>query len=296
MRRDLRTFELAHMSERELWEATRRTAAARERAFVLQTWGGLQAVKDLWTTWLPSAQNAVSPHWTARLMQALSASTPVSYQLPLPTSNTSTPVNVLPPPFFILTPLLVQIQDIIQALTATAALRALVRIPPTTQGNAASTSLVARLWALLRAEVDAGPQRAAGTTLSHLADELLAARGGAASAEEEEQLRAAVKRTLSSEDLVFVLLRTRLAGALGEALGKAPVQLEVPRRIQAGVAVGAKNTKQYEVIEPLRAEERIAIKGFEDETLSAGVREVMGKLRRVVGWVDEVWRDVMTSP
>jgi hypothetical protein len=302
MQNDMRAFELGRLGERDLWDAARRTAATRERAFVFQAWGEMTTLRGAWNEWLTSPPSASVSHWSARLVRALGASTPVLCLLP-PASPVSTlenhdfarttGPNHLPPPFFVVCSLLVHIQDLLQALVATAALRALVRLPP---GRDANSALTARLWALLCGEVDAGRHRTKGTTLAHLADELVAARNSSGLSaplgpEEEAQLRTAVTRTLSHGDPVFSLLQTRLLGALSAALAKAPPRVEMPRQIQAGLIAGSRIGEQK--VPLLQEEERVLVKGFEDEALLGGIQGVLGKLRRIVGWVDDVWRDVI---
>jgi hypothetical protein len=291
MRRDLRTFELGRMSERDLWDAARHTASIRERTLVLDAWGGAEGVRAAWKAWLSSSSTTPTNSWRSKLMSAFAASTPVLCLLPsivahLP-EDTPT-LNLLPPPFFLLTPLLSHVQDLLQALTATAALRALIRLPP---GGADGDALVARVWALLRAEADSGRVRPPETTLAHLGDELVSARrpAGPLTPAEEEQLRGAVRRTLAHDDPVFSLLHRRLLAALGERLEHAPARVEIPKHIQAGRVAGAR-----EVDEKVQPEvERLSVKGFEGEGLAEGINEVLGRLRRVVGWVEAVWTEAV---
>ncbi|KAA1476805.1 hypothetical protein DENSPDRAFT_843893 [Dentipellis sp. KUC8613] len=326
MKDDLSHFVLGSMGEEQLRTSIRAQALARERSIVLDLWKDGQHAAE-WAHWLTelappfsasvSASDPPAHRWPARLMQALGAPTPV--HCPLPTKpvpvpgadGTPAPVepNALPPPLFFCAPALLYIQNLLQALVIGAALRALI---PASPASTARRTFMARIWALLLSSIDddddsgsaAGSEASSeggaddGTKLANLADEL----ARLAPAEDEARLRAAVERTLRLSDPAFALLQRRLLVALAGRLVRMPrgeVRRGVPEVMQAGLGRPGKRPKleldgraDAEVAEEREA---VVVKGFEEGVLVEGAGEVLGRLKRVVRWVEEGWSDVVGS-
>ena len=143
-----------------------------------------------------------------------------------------------------------------------------------------------------------------GEEHTHLEDLTLIILGSSASSfssaaspsEEEvnlkaEKIREGVKRVLRTTDPVWNLLLSRLKKALITSLTeeRLPVDL-VPERMQSG---------RGEVRSPLSPGGRnrtiVVVKGFEGEVLEQAIGEVVDGLKKVGGWVGEVWGDVLKS-
>ncbi|GLB37493.1 putative T-complex protein 11 [Lyophyllum shimeji] len=240
LKRDLTNTVLGTMSEAQLMEVIRQQADARERELILNEamWGGddgssgIEVLTKAWSAW--TGLDTDGARWIRRLLQALTSPHPVTCQPADPNPN------ALPPQFFFSRPLLLYIQNYLQALVVAASLKSLVRLPPAPAppvGVAATSSspdFIPRIWTLLKAEIDreeysirgasTGSPQADGldaqeTKLINLADEVIRARrlfGSVASMSEDEErdLRAVVERTLRLADPVFVLLQGRLKRAL----------------------------------------------------------------------------------
>ncbi|KAK7687145.1 hypothetical protein QCA50_009648 [Cerrena zonata] len=268
--------------------------------------------------------------WRVRLMQALGTPVGVSCKLPTQTGeiqpsgeirsvddssapSQSAPPNSLPPPLFFVTPSLLMIQNYLQGLVIAASLRSLVRLPASTESTDPSSSFTRRVWILLKAEIENQPGTS-DTKLIHLADEIVQARrsvGGTVEEEEEKRLRAAVDRTLRDSDPVFMLLTKRLVNAMAERLLEPPEPKVAPSAAGIHMQTGRgdahrKNgTAGNMWLNPVqmgngihdarekRVEKPLIVKGFEEAALVDGVTEVMGKLRVLVEWTDDVWGEVI---
>ncbi|KAF9529390.1 hypothetical protein CPB83DRAFT_789917 [Crepidotus variabilis] len=256
MKADLNNFILGSMTEDQLHSILSSTVKSRERETVLQLWDGQDSVRSSWRSWLAEGHRQPFPQagsrkWIDRLLKALESDQAVFCVPPsaldlVPDGTTPVPdvqpndsevvINKLPPQLFYLTPALLYLQNYLQAITITAALRLLSR--PAHQApnaaNSTSSDLAHRVWALLFAEVESDDPHYSDTKVINLADEVIRARqqsnssissssslqssappiGGSISPEEEARIRASVDRTLRSTDPVFLLLRKRLLDAL----------------------------------------------------------------------------------
>ncbi|KIK99329.1 hypothetical protein PAXRUDRAFT_822874 [Paxillus rubicundulus Ve08.2h10] len=349
MKEDLSQFVLGSMTEQQLKSVIAKQAKATEREIVLDLWGR-DRIERPWALWLEGLQPqanlssaAFEPRfsWIVRVVQALGFSSPVSCALPprtvqlsptpssdtdaLQTSALSTPsANVIPPIFFFTTPVLLKVQNYLQALVIAASLRSLTRLPTPTRAshtNSASDpdSFSSRVWTLLRAEI-AGEPGAGDTKLINLADEVIRARMQAdskssaspsLSKEDETKLRAAVDRTLKPDDPVYRLLQTRLLTALVNALLKRRQAVQHP---ETGTPVTLRTGKDGErvgqrprlVLDPEDMDNvrpaaqsssglAIDVKGFEDPILSRAAAEVFEKVDACLAWVESIWRDVVET-
>ncbi|KIK37170.1 hypothetical protein CY34DRAFT_776832 [Suillus luteus UH-Slu-Lm8-n1] len=318
MKEQLSQFVLGNMTEQQLQSAISKQAKNKERKDIVDIWKSWR-IESSWRIWLenyqPSFQvNGVAAEsqfkWVIRLVQALGSSTPISCQLP--TKEPQSIENSLPPILFFSAPVLLEIQNYLQALVIAASLRTLIRV---SQGAQASDvmSFMERLWILLKAEIVEEPG-SGETKLIHLADEVVRARqldGAMLSGEEENRLRTAVARTLNHDDPVFVLLQKRILKALADALchqrldsRQAGAHTELPK-MQTGHD-GKRAEKRARITIVLDPEELDAahgvetpqltvgrVQGFEDEYLRKVVEEVFVKVDECVRWVEGVWQDVL---
>lgn len=318
MKERLSQFVLGSMTEEQLQSTVSKQAKTKERQDILDIWKSWR-VEISWLMWLQNYQPSFQVSgeaaesqfkWIVRLVQALGSSTPISCQLP--TSEPPSIENSLPSIFFFSTPALLELQNYLQALVIAASLRTLIRVP---QGAQASDtmSFMERLWILLKAEIIEEPG-SGDIKLVHLADEVVRARqldGTVLSGEEETRLRAAVARTLSYNDPVFVLLQKRLLKALVDALGHQRSEYRQagahmgPPRMQTGQH-GKRAEKRARITIVLNPEDFDAthgaeipqliigkVQGFEDEYLRKVVEEVFVKVDECVRWVEGVWQDVL---
>ncbi|KAL0956505.1 hypothetical protein HGRIS_002648 [Hohenbuehelia grisea] len=268
MKSDLDQFTPGNMTEVQLRDIIMLQAKQRERETVAALWRAKLwdevSMKRLWDDWAAEPIQAhldveLSRHetsgalsrnrWVLRLLQSLGSPTPVSCNSPLslpqstvpPSSQQSAgeqpayqePSNSLPPQLFFSSPALFHIQNLLQALVISAALRSLTRLPPSPDG---AHELMQRVWTLLRSEIDEPDTGPSATKLVHLADEVIRARRMAATTEhsptpsgqhatippledeEERRIRAAVERTLQFSDPVLGLLQKRLLSSMAKAL------------------------------------------------------------------------------
>ncbi|KAG2368141.1 hypothetical protein BDR07DRAFT_1457584, partial [Suillus spraguei] len=318
MKERLSQFVLGSMTEEQLQSTVSKQAKTKERQDILDIWKSWR-VEISWLMWLQNYQPSFQVSgeaaesqfkWIVRLVQALGSSTPISCQLP--TSEPPSIENSLPSIFFFSTPALLELQNYLQALVIAASLRTLIRVP---QGAQASDtmSFMERLWILLKAEIIEEPG-SGDIKLVHLADEVVRARqldGTVLSGEEETRLRAAVARTLSYNDPVFVLLQKRLLKALVDALGHQRSESRQagahmgPPRMQTGQH-GKRAEKRARITVVLNPEDFDAthgaeipqliigkVQGFADEYLRKVVEEVFVKVDECVRWVEGVWQDVL---
>lgn len=318
MKEQLSQFVLGNMTEQQLQSAISKQAKNKERKDIVDIWKSWR-IESSWRIWLenyqPSFQvNGVAAEsqfkWVIRLVQALGSSTPISCQLP--TKEPQSIENSLPPILFFSAPVLLEIQNYLQALVIAASLRTLIRVSQGAQASDAM-SFMERLWILLKAEIVEEPG-SGETKLIHLADEVVRARqldGAMLSGEEENRLRTAVARTLNHDDPVFVLLQKRILKALTDALchqrldsRQAGAHTGLPK-MQTGHD-GKRAEKRARITIVLDPEELDAahgvetpqltvgrVQGFEDEYLRKVVEEVFVKVDECVRWVEGVWQDVL---
>lgn len=235
MKADLNDFVLGSMSEDQLMSALSSTVKTQERENILWLWSGQDAVRASWRGWLSEGTRRTSIQessnkWIDRLIRALESDQAVLCVPPsaLPNEDPEN-VNRLPPQLFFSTPALLFVQNYLQAIIITAALRILAR--PSSQPN--RSDITKRVWTLLLTEVHSDNPHYSDTKIINLADEVVRARRqspnpnflndtisehnpleGNLSPEEETRLRASVDRALRSTDPVFLLLRRRLLDAL----------------------------------------------------------------------------------
>ncbi|KAH9944701.1 hypothetical protein B0H21DRAFT_877511 [Amylocystis lapponica] len=329
MKDDLSQFVLGTMGEKQLRAVVVAQAKQSERELVLKLWSPART-RELWQRWVEEpgpaplhdspAEHSLRRAWVARLIHALGSTSPVACIVPsaahvssppaqhTPDSDPDAPApNLLPPPLFFPSPTLLYLQNYLQALVIAASLRSLIPLPLPSSGTETDTETaapppVARIWALLRAEVDGAPG-ADSTKLVNLADELVRARrlAGAVDAAEEARVRAAVDRTLRPRDPVFVLLHARLLRALAARLARPVPVRDAPGHLHAGRARGVAEQRPRLVLGPGEAETEVevaveaplVVKGFEDEVLIGAVGEALAKLRTCVEWTERAWADLM---
>lgn len=341
MKDDLSQFVLGSMNERQIRDVITKQAAASERELVLQLWSE-KTVKDSWKQWLDEAPSPahVNPEehpthsqFLRRLLRAVGTNQAVSCNLPTvsvtastsgalqfhPSTSDETPVppNSLPSPLLFITPALFYIQNYLQALVITAALRALVRIPTTPAKRKADEEdnpdmsedgFLRRIWTLLKGDIDGEDT---GLKLVNLADEVVRISrmyGGtlddASPGAKEGQLREAVDRTLKSTDPVFLLLQKRLVDAVtAHLLAHTPARLPdgAPREMHTGR--GAKKAKlvldaEDAADEHFRLEfarESLSVKGFEHPVLAGAVSDLIFRLRKCIAWTELVWPDLFQA-
>ncbi|KAI0940514.1 hypothetical protein AcW1_003689 [Taiwanofungus camphoratus] len=340
MRDDLAEFVLGSMSERQLRAVVANQAMKHERKVVLSLWSS-QRIQTVWKNWLADLQppqpqastKDVSSHrtWVSRLVQALGSTIPVTCTVPMVSHPQSPPFsqetngmisNDLPPPLFFTCPTLLYIQNYLQALVIAASLRSLVRLPSIQSSSMAASSnlqweddysggsFMARVWALLKAEVDGEPD-AGDTKLVNLADEVirvyrLFSGKQASDTNEDARLRAAVDRTLQSNDPVFLLLQKRLLQALvtrfyGPQVESSKPANAVPERLRAGHQSSRKKPMFMPEVDESegsgdnRVELPLIVKGFEDEVLVRALGEGLVKLKSCVDWTERVWKDLIET-
>lgn len=332
MKEDLNKFVLRTMNEAQLKSVVQQQAKTRERELVLRLWSvpegqGLHIVREKWRAWveqledgLPLVNSHQEDRWKRRLLQALQSSAPVSCN-DLPGSILMpTPANVLPPQFLFVMPNLLSIQNYIQALTITAALRSLLRVPMYPESDQSRASIVSRfvqrVWTLLAGEIEADeamsrPADLGDTKTAHLADELVHARRmlSDVGTDEEARLRAATERILKPQDPVYVLLQRRALVALRESLitrhPPTPVDRErlLPEKLRTGkdVATGVGKVPKVGFWPNAVANGAGAVKakvypkGFEDSVLANEVDRLSSKFTSCIAWVEDVWGDLTTS-
>ncbi|KAI0051200.1 hypothetical protein FA95DRAFT_351628 [Auriscalpium vulgare] len=324
LRDDLSQFVVGTMGEQQLRAAVRAQARTQEHALVLDVWKA-GVVEQMTVDWLseltqPYAHVEVPAgrKWVVRLVQALGAPTAVACPLPtkpLPIQNGSAPgsppppvPNALPPPFFFSTPEAQYVQNFLQAIIITAALRALLPAQPPLPSSLPSlpnkptnayTTLTRRVWALLLSSVNDEPD-AASTKIANLADELV---GAAPPGTDTERLRGAVARTLQVTDPVFVLLQKRLLVAIASRLAASasPLPRVTPGEIRTGKDKAGKRTLLTTGAEDQahgdekEAREELVVKGFEEPVLVEALSEALQRLRVVVRWVESGWKDVLEA-
>ncbi|KAG6842187.1 hypothetical protein C0991_001680 [Blastosporella zonata] len=301
LKRDLTNTLLGTMSEAQLADAIRQQARTRERDLVLDNvmWASKEAVHTLWRTWL-----ADEHVWTSRLLRVLTSSTPVTCQ------PADSHPNSLPPQLFFAQPTLLYLQNYLQALVVAASLKSLVRLPTET---GTPQDFMARVWTLLRAEIDrddaAGADDSDPTKLVNLADEVIRARRLFAASpiaeNEERELRAAVERTLRLQDPVFALLQGRLVRAVDQELtarrsGVKENGIEagrVPETMRTGMSRNA-TPMSLDATSGRGTPSRslpVDVKGFEGDVLAQAIEELVQKLCACADWAESVWGDTISA-
>ena len=224
MKSDLNTFVIGSMTDSQLRNLVANDVKSRERDLVLRIWATKDLVRHSWYTWLDESLEA--PHenrWISALIQALFSDKPVSCRLPTPTPSETTRSFELPPQFFFSVPLLLDLQNHLQAIVIAAALRSLARLPLSAP-PLSSSDFMNRIWTLLKSEINTSGNSmdyddTERTKIINLADEVVRATqlsltSGKLDTNEEQTLRSAVERTLRPNDPVFLLLKKRLMGSL----------------------------------------------------------------------------------
>ncbi|KAI0812342.1 T-complex 11 [Irpex lacteus] len=352
MKEDLAQFVMGTMGETQLREAVVQEAIAREKELILQLWGP-QRVQELWSDWLDSASpSSPQPNSDAyqrpssrerfirRLVNALGTNHAVSCPLPTITvsldasstdephtedSSPPSPPNALPPPLLFEKPSLLYLQNYLQALVITAALRALVRIPTTASHpkDASETperDFEERVWLLLKADIDGEPS-ADGTKVVNLADEVIRvshpiSKDGVVQnidPAEEARLRAAVDRTLKPNDPVFMLLFKRLlqaiqarlikdkdsesaTGAVGRQSSPVPRHLQSGRRVPGSPLRTPSRSRLSgsKVVDGSEGDAtKLVVKGFEHPVMVGAVSEAVSMLESCINWTERVWGDLL---
>lgn len=351
MKDDLSQFVLGGMGEKQLKVLIGQQARTQERSVLLGLWRP-EDIQKRWSIWIaeihPPYGSAVTSEtgrekFISRLIQALGAMSPVVCNLPtkpIPTGGEPKiqeaepvdPPNSLPPPFFFVTPSLLYIQNLLQALVIAASLRSLTRLPAPSVSPSTSetgTDFMQRIWALLTAEIsEEQDSNQSSTKLVNLADEVVRTRNFAMRLEsssspssssttshidagEEKTLRSAVERTLQPLDPVFVLLQKRLLGALADRLIQPSGGAEaatIPERMQTGrdkegeragkrpqLVLDPEDIRRSEQEHMTEKEKSLVVKGFEDPVLVLAVGGALRKIRDCMRWIEEVWEDLVES-
>ena len=224
MKSDLNTFVIGSMTDSQLRNLLSNDVKSRERDLVLRIWGTNDVVRHSWRAWLDNSLDG--PHgirWISKLIRALFSDKPVSCRLPSSTPSESTQPFELPPQLFFSVPLLLDLQNHLQAIVIAAALRSLARLPSSAPPHP-NSDFMNRVWTLLKSEINTSGNSVdyddtERTKIINFADEVVRATqlsftSGKLSTHEEQTLRSAVERTLRPNDPVFLLLKKRLMGSL----------------------------------------------------------------------------------
>lgn len=337
MKDDLSGFVFGGMSEQQLRSVVAKQANVTERAVILDIWRKDRVLHG-WRSWLEHSKPSFTVsgdatelrfRWIVRLVESLGTS-PLPVSCPLPTrhiQSTRTDLDdsgsrmvstgsdhdcALPPIFFFTIPALVKLQNYLQALVITAALRALIHSPPLATGpsHADLTTFTTRVWTILQADITEGPQ-ADDTKLVNLADEVVRARnqrGPTLSKEEEKRLRGIVDRTLKPTDPVFVLLRNRLLVALVTALVRLRMESRdlgvVPKTLRSGLDRERDMKRPRLTLDPHYFDERplpkgsveVMVKGFEDPVLNRAMAKVFGEMDVQLEWPSHINKRATKQP
>ena len=332
MKSDLNTFVIGSMTDSQLRNLLSNDVKSRERDLVLRIWGTKDLVLHSWRAWLDNSLDA--PHksrWIPTLIQALFSDKPVSCRLPTSTPSETTQSFELPPQFFFSVPLLLDLQNHLQAIVIAAALRSLVRLPSSAPSHS-SSDFMNRIWTLLKSEINTSGNSieyddTERTKIINLADEVVRATQLSSTklnTNEEQTLRSAVERTLTPNDPVFLLLKRRLTGSLeklllysfavpdGSTATREPSS-SIPEKMLTGkgprsgqeTSISEKRLKRM-VSESLSEfypsssshqnvgteAEKMVIAGFEDVVLRKAIGETAQKLADCIEWIGNVWGDL----
>jgi len=277
---------------------------------VQRVWGSLDHVKKSWQEWACGLQategESSKQMWRGKLVEALG--TPVTISFKFPSHNHThapyTTSNILPAPLLVPFPILFYVQNLIEALVICASIRSLIPAsPPSATVPDPRTTLTHRVWILLRGAIDGGSSGEGETKMAHLEDEVLQtwkrtrASNAVTKEEEDNALRAAVRRVLRIEDPVFKLLVARVVAFLrapptptvvGESAG--------PKHMRTGLVDGHPSLVHAQKNgsgEQLDIESLPNLRGFEEDVLREGLREVRDTVDMVVEWTEWVWEDVI---
>ncbi|KAF4598540.1 hypothetical protein EYR38_006944 [Pleurotus pulmonarius] len=369
MKSDLEQFALGTMSEFQLKATITLQAKKHERNLIAELWStneekGEDVARRLWIQW---ASEPLEPHlksedrthngrWVLQLVQALGSSVSIACDVPGHKDHSqSTAIspqltsavshkNSLPPQFLLSSPSLFYLQNLLQAIVISAALRTLPRLPApsSTSATGPGGDFMERVWSLLRSEVDHPDDTPGATKLINLEDEVVRARTLAVDhppasvpnhgtdpssatpsvpplgKEEEARLRAAVQRTLQTQDPVFVLLQKRLLVSMAkyslDLVAQSPADQGVasggsssvshgapyaPSSMQTG-RDGGRPEKRLRLSSPsdppqnTESPKDVAlIKGFEDPVLVRAIEEAFSKFGRCIQWVAGTWQDMI---
>ena len=224
MKSDLNTFVIGSMTDSQLRNLLSNDVKSRERDLVLRIWGTKDLLRHSWRVWLDnSLDTSHENRWISTLIQALFSDKPVSCRLPSSTPSETTQSSELPPQLFFSVPLLLDLQNHLQAIVIAAALRSLARLPSSAPPHS-SSDFMNRIWTLLKSEINTSGNAidyddTERTKIINLADEVVRATqlsftSGKLNTNEEQTLRSAIERTLRPNDPVFLLLKKRLMGSL----------------------------------------------------------------------------------
>ena len=325
MKDDLSQFVVGSLGEEQIKLVLEEQARSQEWGVILQLWRP-DALKKRWSAWIdeleaPYISMASGDKLVSRLIQALGSTSQISCNLPVkqisttggPATDIPLPPNSLPPPFLFLSPSLLYIQNLLQALVIAASLRSLTRLPssiPASPPSAgANGEFMRRIWSLLSAEIsqsdDPAQQLHGETKLINLADEVVRAASNATPIDlaEESRLRSAVERTLQTSDPVYILLQKRLLTAIAERLVETQPTppTNVPERMQTGRESERVGKAPRLVLDPedlskpyrpLQEKATLIVKGFEDPVLVKAIGDVFGMIRGDVRWVREIWESL----
>ncbi|CDZ96555.1 T-complex 11 [Phaffia rhodozyma] len=318
MKSDLTSFQLLAVPPSAIPSLIRAAAQTNERTEIISLLP-LDQIRSTFSTW--TGPNT----WTKTLLKVITSSEPIALPaLPLPPAISSSsaqssnglssseprvapaPAHQLPVIFVGVSQTLFRLQNQIQALVITACLMALLpasnKQPPAPSGSASASetpspsparSISAKTFDLLLSDL-VTPSSAAHTSLSDIHALLLSSYPTPPDELTSKNLRSAIDRVLRTEDPVWGLLLSRLT-------------LAVELCLEPPLAVGGSSTGLVsimrtgrEVVQPsgenhVRSEEkeRIEVKGFEGEALERGIKDLVGSLERVKGWVEQVWTDVV---
>ncbi|KAM6502212.1 hypothetical protein JOM56_002189 [Amanita muscaria] len=347
MKEDVNQFVLGAMSEAQIESVVRQQAKARERELVLKLWSapgtsGQHVIRERWHSWVEQVDTdatldggQMKGKWKLRLLQALQHTASVSCVV-IPSKSfasaagpavngdhLSTSPNALPPQFLFTVPKLVSVQNYMQALVITAALRSLFRVPAhsnifASPPVATATNFSQRVWTILAGEIEATqavhrPDDIEETKITHLVDELIMARRAITElgVEEEQHLRAAADNLLRPEDPVYLLLHRRLVTVLRERLFASPVDIDnrnlIPEKMKTGkdmphdragkrLRLDVNRATSSESVLMGRTRTGMSVptpKGFEDPVLALEVNRLFSRLLSCVVWVEEVWGDLV---
>ncbi|GJJ06572.1 hypothetical protein Clacol_000765 [Clathrus columnatus] len=276
MKNDMADFIIGTWTEQDALSWLRQQAIDRERTSILKMFT-LSKVKELYQIWLSETDPEGS--LVRRLIQALGSNQPVS---PFPPS-----MNLLPPPLMYFAFDFFRIQNLLQALVISAALRSLAHRHLKENTN----DWLGRIWALLESGIkhdfQSIPDDTIETRLINLEDEVVNVSG--VKDDEEQSLREAVRRTLRVDDPVFKLLKKRLLDGIENRLSIQPSPSRVLDLLRSG------KTNLLSLKEPEIVEEELVVKGFEEPILMSNIREVILSLRRNLDWFNETWKGTLIS-
>ncbi|KAF9049806.1 hypothetical protein BJ165DRAFT_1453934 [Panaeolus papilionaceus] len=246
MKSDLNSFILGTMSEAQLKGVLFRVAKEQERDLVVKLWGGKDAVREQWRSWLKDLKimrETAIDKWISRLVMAVTSDHPVycaiPQQQPLHSNEETNEIapNRLPPQMFYFEHTLRFVQDYIQATVIMAVLRNILpRLSKPSEATSATDTqergnFMRRVWSLLMDEIETQtthnePGSTAPLKLVNIADEVVRAYEAIARIPSEgnpdpkvsDQLRFTVENVLRSNDAVYMVLKRRLTNALEKGL------------------------------------------------------------------------------